>query len=140
VVAGGHAAFNPEPISDFIDCAVLGDGDEAVLDITEVVRAWKAEGRPGGRDELLLRLSRRAASTSRASTTSTTCPDGRIQRVVPNRPGVPFRVQQAHGHGPRQLALPEAAARAARRDGARADERRDLPRLHARAAGSARPA
>src|SRR3954453_15610644 len=23
VVAGGHAAFNPEPISDFIDCAVL---------------------------------------------------------------------------------------------------------------------
>ena len=28
VLAGGHAAFNPEPISDFIDAAVLGDGEE----------------------------------------------------------------------------------------------------------------
>src|SRR3954451_12329123 len=34
VVAGGHAAFNPEPIADFIDAAVLGDGEEAVLEIT----------------------------------------------------------------------------------------------------------
>src|SRR5687767_4864166 len=58
VVAGGHAAFNPEPIADFIDAAVLGDGEEAVLEITDIVRAWKAEGRPGGREELLLRLAR----------------------------------------------------------------------------------
>src|SRR5690349_24905179 len=36
VVAGGHAAFNPEPIADFIDAAVLGDGEEVVLAITEV--------------------------------------------------------------------------------------------------------
>src|SRR6185436_7546938 len=28
VVAGGHAAFNPEPIADFVDAAVLGDGEE----------------------------------------------------------------------------------------------------------------
>ena len=38
VVAGGHAAFNPEPIADFIDAAVLGDGEEAVLAITAIVR------------------------------------------------------------------------------------------------------
>ena len=57
VLAGGHAAFNPEPIADFIDAAVLGDGEQAVLEITDVIRAWKAEGRPGGRDELLLRLA-----------------------------------------------------------------------------------
>ena len=29
VIAGGHAAFNPEPISRFIDAAVLGDGEQA---------------------------------------------------------------------------------------------------------------
>ena len=57
VLAGGHAAFNPEPIADFVDAAVLGDGEEVVLAITEVVREWKAEGRPGGRDEVLLRLA-----------------------------------------------------------------------------------
>src|SRR3954465_8690384 len=40
VVAGGHAAFNPEPIADFVDCAVLGDGEQVVGDITDVVKAW----------------------------------------------------------------------------------------------------
>src|SRR5690606_16225421 len=45
VVAGGHAAFNPEPIADFIDCAVIGDGEQAVLEITGIIRAWTAEGR-----------------------------------------------------------------------------------------------
>src|SRR5262249_1784570 len=31
VLAGGHAAFNPEPIAEFLDGAVLGDGEQAVL-------------------------------------------------------------------------------------------------------------
>ena len=57
VVAGGHAAFNPEPVADFVDVAALGDGEEVVGDITDVVAAWKAEGSPGGRRELLLRLA-----------------------------------------------------------------------------------
>ena len=39
---------------------------------------------------------------------------------------------EAHRHGPRRVALPQAAARAARRVGARADVGRDLPRLHPR--------
>ena len=43
VLAGGHAAFNPEPIADFLDAAVLGDGEEVVLAISEVVREWKKE-------------------------------------------------------------------------------------------------
>ncbi|MGZ7305256.1 hypothetical protein ACXWQT_09535, partial [Streptococcus pyogenes] len=38
VIAGGHAAFNPEPIADFIDAAVLGDGEEASLMISQVIR------------------------------------------------------------------------------------------------------
>ena len=46
VVAGGHAAFNPEPVADFVDCAVLGDGEQVVGDITDVVKAWKAQGAP----------------------------------------------------------------------------------------------
>ena len=35
VIAGGHAAFNPEPIAEFIDAAVLGDGEQAALTITD---------------------------------------------------------------------------------------------------------
>ena len=94
VVAGGHAAFNPEPIADFVDAAVLGDGEQAVLEITDVVRAWKAEGRPGGRDELLLRLARTGGVYVPRFYDVDYLPDGRIQRVVPNRPGVPWRVSK----------------------------------------------
>src|SRR5215469_8345150 len=57
VLAGGHAAFNPEPVAEFIDGAVLGDGEQAVLTITDLIRQWKGRGRPGGRDGLLLRLA-----------------------------------------------------------------------------------
>jgi len=57
VVAGGHAAFNPEPIADFVDAAVLGDGEQVVGTITDIVAAWKASGCPGGRDGLLLKLA-----------------------------------------------------------------------------------
>src|SRR3989440_2510949 len=38
VIAGGHAAFNPEPVADFVDAAVLGDGEQVVGAITDIVR------------------------------------------------------------------------------------------------------
>jgi radical SAM family uncharacterized protein len=92
VLAGGHSAFNPEPIADFIDAAVLGDGEEVVLAISDVVREWKDDGRPGGRDELLMRLAVSGGVYVPKFYDVTYLPDGRIQRVVPNRPGVPWRV------------------------------------------------
>jgi len=92
VIAGGHAAFNPEPIAGFIDAAVLGDGEQVVLAITEVVREWKAEGRPGGRDELLLRLAASGGVYVPKFYDVDYLPDGRIKRVAPNRPGVPWRI------------------------------------------------
>src|SRR5262245_54462944 len=90
VIAGGHAAFNPEPIADFIDAAVLGDGEESVGEITDIVRAWKAEGRPGGREEVLLRLARTESVYVPRFYDVDYLPDGRIQRVVPNTAGVPL--------------------------------------------------
>ncbi len=92
VVAGGHAAFNPEPIADFVDVAVLGDGEEAVLLISGIVRQWKAEGRPGGRSELLMRLARTGSLYVPSLYDVTYLVDGRIQRVVPTHPEVPWRV------------------------------------------------
>jgi radical SAM family uncharacterized protein len=57
VLAGGHAAFNPEPVARFVDAAAIGDGEEIVGDITDAVRDWKDAGRPGGRAGLLERLA-----------------------------------------------------------------------------------
>src|SRR3712207_6366385 len=94
VLAGGHAAFNPEPVADFLDAAVLGDGEEIALTISEVVRAWKAEGRPGGRDGLLLRLAAGGGVYVPKFYDVDYLPDGRIRRVAPNRPEVPFQVRK----------------------------------------------
>ncbi|MGH3328129.1 MAG: TIGR03960 family B12-binding radical SAM protein [Streptomycetales bacterium] len=92
VLAGGHSAFNPEPVAEFIDAAVLGDGEQAVLVISDVVRGWKRAGRPGGRDELLYRLAVNAGVYVPGFYDVEYLPDGRIKRVSPNRPGVPWRV------------------------------------------------
>ncbi|NUP35185.1 MAG: TIGR03960 family B12-binding radical SAM protein [Streptomycetaceae bacterium] len=94
VLIGGHASFNPEPIADFIDAAVVGDGEQAVLQITDVIRAWKAEGRPGGRDELLFRLAVTGGVYVPRFYDVDYLEDGRIQRVAPNRSGVPWRVSK----------------------------------------------
>jgi radical SAM family uncharacterized protein len=53
VVAGGHCAFNPEPMARFVDAFVIGDGEEPVGEITAVVGAWKRGGRVGGREAVL---------------------------------------------------------------------------------------
>ena len=45
VVAGGHCTFNPEPLADFVDVFVIGDGEEVITEISDVVREWKASGR-----------------------------------------------------------------------------------------------
>jgi radical SAM family uncharacterized protein len=91
VLAGGHAAFNPEPIADYLDAAVLGDGEEIVLAISDVIREWKDEGRPGGRDELLHRLAASGGVYVPKFYTVEYLADGRIKRVAPNRHGVPWR-------------------------------------------------
>ncbi len=57
VIIGGHCAYNPEPLADFIDAAVLGDGEEVVSEISEVVAAWKVSGRTS-RDGILRELAR----------------------------------------------------------------------------------
>ena len=135
VIAGGHAAFNPEPIADFIDAAVLGDGEQAVLAITEVVRGLEgARAGPGGRE--------RAAAAAGAAPAASTCPrfydvdylpDGRIKRVVPNRPGVPVAGQ------PSTPSWTSTSGRTRSSRWSRSPrpctsgcQRRDLPRLHAR--------
>jgi radical SAM family uncharacterized protein len=90
VVAGGHAAFNPEPIADFIDAAVLGDGEQAVLDITEVLR--RGTQSKAGRAEVLRRLAETEGVYVPQLYDVSYAEDGHIQKVTPNDPRAPKRV------------------------------------------------
>jgi radical SAM family uncharacterized protein len=54
VMAGGNAVFNPEPMADFIDFFVIGEGEQVVLEIVEAYR----EVREADRDAQLRRMAR----------------------------------------------------------------------------------
>jgi radical SAM family uncharacterized protein len=94
VLAGGHAAFNPEPIADFVDAAVLGDGEQVVGRITELIAEFKGAGSPGGRDELLTRLAETGGVYVPRFYDVSYLPDGRLAEVRPNRDRVPDRVRK----------------------------------------------
>jgi radical SAM family uncharacterized protein len=94
VIAGGHAAFNPEPIAEFIDAAVLGDGEQAALSISDIVRAWKASDCLDGRDGLLMALATSGVVYVPAFYDVSYLADGRIESVAPNRVGVPRKVEK----------------------------------------------
>jgi radical SAM family uncharacterized protein len=97
VIAGGHCAFNPEPMADFVDAFVLGDGEEAVGDITEVVGRWQsprlAGGESGSREELLLALAG-VPGVYVPSWYSASYEDGRLRAVAARAGGVPDRVEK----------------------------------------------
>jgi radical SAM family uncharacterized protein len=92
VLAGGHAAFNPEPIAAFVDAAVLGDGEQAVLEMTEIIRRAKQQGLT--REQTLLELAKTGGVYVPRFYDVSYLDDGRIQRVAPNHPDVPWRVSK----------------------------------------------
>jgi radical SAM family uncharacterized protein/radical SAM-linked protein len=55
VIAGGPCVFNPEPLADFFDVLVIGDGEEVIEEICDVWLTWKAGA--AGRSNLLNALA-----------------------------------------------------------------------------------
>jgi len=55
VIAGGPAVFNPEPVAEIFDLFLLGDGEEAFLEIIENYRAFKKNA--VRRDDILKELA-----------------------------------------------------------------------------------
>lgn len=83
VVAGGPCAFNPEPIADFLDAVVLGDGEEAVHDLVDAYRAWDRRDR----SELLASLACIDGIYVPSRFVPRHHPDGRIAAIEPLDPG-----------------------------------------------------
>src|SRR5437763_7417579 len=55
ILGGGPCAYNPEPVADFFDALVVGEGEEAIHEISDVVAAWKLCSAP--REDLLWHLA-----------------------------------------------------------------------------------
>jgi radical SAM family uncharacterized protein len=95
VAAGGHCTYNPEPLADFLDFVVLGDGEEVVSEITEVLREWKASGRSEGSREAVLRELSHVEGVYVPSMYEVDYEEGgRLREVRPRYPDVPERVEK----------------------------------------------
>jgi radical SAM superfamily enzyme YgiQ (UPF0313 family) len=55
VLAGGPCACNPEPLADFFDFFVIGEGEEIINDIIDEYKKWKDAGEK--REQFLKRIS-----------------------------------------------------------------------------------
>ncbi|MBQ9486260.1 MAG: TIGR03960 family B12-binding radical SAM protein [Selenomonadaceae bacterium] len=56
VIGGGPCVYNVEPIADFFDFFVVGEGEEILNEVVENFIAWKNSGKVGGRVGFLRRL------------------------------------------------------------------------------------
>jgi radical SAM family uncharacterized protein len=90
VVAGGHCAYNPEPLAEYVDAFVIGDGEEAVGELAAAIAAWKRAGRPD-REELRHDLAR-IPGVYVPAMYDVTYDGPRIRAVTPRDAGVPERV------------------------------------------------
>ena len=87
IVAGGQACFNPEPMAEFIDAFVIGEGEEIILEIADAYRAWTSGGEP--RSALLFALAKIQGIYVPSLYAVTYRDDGRVRSIKPQHEDVP---------------------------------------------------
>jgi radical SAM family uncharacterized protein len=92
VLAGGPCASNPEPLTPFIDAFMLGDGEESIVEVTEIVKTLREKGET--RENILFALSQIEGVYVPRFYTVTYNEDGTIQNFAPNKEGVPAVVKR----------------------------------------------
>ena len=94
VAAGGHCTYNPEPLADFLDFVVLGDGEEVVSEITAVLAEWKASGRTEGSRRAVFRELSHVDGVYVPSLYEVDYDGPAIRAIRPRHPDVPERVEK----------------------------------------------
>lgn len=88
VIAGGHACYNPEPMAPFIDVFVIGEGEEAILQIIGTLR--QTEGL--SREEQLRAIAQLDGCYVPRFYAVTYQDDDTIEAITPTVPEAPAKV------------------------------------------------
>lgn len=94
IAAGGHCTFNPEPVADFVDFFVIGDGEEVVAEITAVTGDWKRSGKTEGSRENVLRELSKVPGVYVPSMYEVEYDGPVLKAVTPRHPDVPATVEK----------------------------------------------
>jgi len=87
IIAGGTTAFNPEPLADFIDLFLIGDGEEAIIDIIETYKRYRAS------EESLLKEMAKIEGVYVPSLYNVSYAKGR-QEITPIDKDIPKRIKK----------------------------------------------
>ncbi|MBN1139049.1 MAG: TIGR03960 family B12-binding radical SAM protein [Anaerolineae bacterium] len=84
IIAGGSAAYNPEPLADFVDAWAVGEGEELIVEVTCALREGKRRGWP--REAQLRRLAEIPGIYVPRFYETAYHPDGTVAEVRPTVP------------------------------------------------------
>jgi radical SAM family uncharacterized protein len=92
VIAGGPCACNPEPLADFVDFFVIGEGEEVIQEIIDEYINWKEAGE--SRAEFLKRITKIEGVYVPSLYDAYYYEDGTIMDVIPKYPDIPDTVKR----------------------------------------------
>ena len=85
IIGGGPCAFNPEPVAEFFDAFVIGEGEEVILEVIAVFKQWRKAR--GNRDLLLDMLTNISGVYVPSKFEVRYLAQGSIQEVIPLKSG-----------------------------------------------------
>jgi radical SAM family uncharacterized protein len=97
VLGGGVGTFNPEPLAEFFDLFLIGDGEEAIGELLSRYRVWqRRRGEAGiGKDEVLSDLVRAVPGLyAPALYRPAENQEGGFSNLIPIASGIPRRVEK----------------------------------------------
>ncbi|MFO7153694.1 MAG: TIGR03960 family B12-binding radical SAM protein [Caldicoprobacter oshimai] len=92
IIAGGPCAYNVEPLADFFDLVVMGDGEEVINELLDAYRQWKIQG--GTREDFLVAAAQLPGVYVPRFYDVEYNDDGTVRSIKPNREGIPSVIQK----------------------------------------------
>ncbi len=106
IAAGGPCAFNPEPIADFVDFFMIGDGEEILPEVCSAHQIWKDSG--AGRDAFLNALSQIKGIYVPKFYEPTYHEDGTLKEMVKLNQDAPYPIEKRIVQNLETIDFPEA--------------------------------
>ncbi len=89
ILVGGPCAYNVEPMADFVDIVVLGEGEEVNVEILNAYKEWKKNKTT--REDFLYQISSIEGVYIPSFYDVTYNDDNTVKEVVPNRENIPSK-------------------------------------------------
>ena len=94
LLGGGAGAFNPEPLADFFDLFLIGDGEEAIPELLKAYRIIKNRKEIRNKHDLLLALAEAVKGIYAPGLYRVEYdPSGHFQNIVPTISSLPGRIE-----------------------------------------------